>query len=105
MLLLRVYGTAPVAANRFRDRSGLFTRPASGRDPRHEVDLVLHGVEDVLADEPVSLGRVIAEPAAQGTGGRQTPRDGDGEPALGADKRTVGEHLGAVAHEPPVLTE
>jgi hypothetical protein len=53
----------------------------------------------------MSLGRVIAEPAAQGTGGRQTPRDGDGEPALGADKRTVGEHLGAVAHEPPVLAK
>jgi hypothetical protein len=105
ILPLRVYGTALLIAACFRDRSGLFTRSRSGRDARDEIDLVLNGVEDVLADEDPSLGDVIAEATAEGAGRGQSTRDRDRKLAFGADQRAMREHLGAVAYEPPMLTE
>jgi len=40
-------------------------------DPGHQVDLVVHRVEDVLADEGAGRGLVVAESAVEGAAGAQ----------------------------------
>jgi hypothetical protein len=85
--------------------AGAYSRTGSGRNAGHEIDLVLHRVEHVLADELPSLGDVVAEAAAQVPGGRHATRDRHGKLAIRADERAVRQHLRAVAHEPAMLTE